>query len=236
MDRKTKSIAITRYNYILMPEGEEEMLDEEGLNNHYTEYDPEGRPLKEISYNASGEFEEMYGYEYDSNGHLLHERYYPAEDEMAEEKTFSRDASGRITEARKRYQDGSVDTILYAYDADGNLLTLTTVNDEGETEQVEAFEWEGGELAGHLVTDVLGNPLEGPDLSTVKPSESRITHDEQGRVVLEEELNDNGEVVMAISRAYDDEGRQDTVDVYIDGQGQRITRHYFLKYEYTFFD
>ena len=40
----------------------------------------------------------------------------------------------------------------------------------------------------------------------------------------------------AIRRTYTDDDFPDTVDVYPDGLGRRVTRHYVLQYEYTFFE
>jgi hypothetical protein len=141
-----------------------------------------------------------------------------------------------ILRALKHYQDGSLDTITYEYNGDGQLVKRITTTDEGEVEQVETFEWENGELVSHQIVDEDGELIEGPEESSSKPGETRIAHNEKGQVITEEELDDNGEVYMSVNRTYDDDGLADEVDVFIDGRGQTISRHYFLKYEYTFFE
>jgi hypothetical protein len=188
-----------------------------------------------MRYNRQGEFEEMFDYQYDEKGNLVRERYYPAEDDIAEEKTFHRNEAGQISHVLKHYQDGSLDTITHEYNETGLLICCTTTNDEGETEQVETFEWENGEITGHQVTDENGDVIPEPE-NLIKQGESRVTRNEKGQVITEEELDDNGEVFMTINRSYHDDGLADEIDVFIDGMGRAASRHYFLKYEYTYFD
>jgi antitoxin component YwqK of YwqJK toxin-antitoxin module len=234
MEKKTKSITVTQYDYIINPDNEEE-IDPLGHPNHYSEFDADGRPLKDIKYNRAGEFEEMFEYAYDEHGNLVRESYYPVEGEVAEEKTFIRNEQDLVVQALKQYQDGSLDTITYVYNEAGELIRRTTTNDEGEIEQVEIFDWANGEIANHLVLDENGDPMPEPE-NLIKPNESRITHNENGQVITEEELDDDGEAFMVINRSYFDDGLADEVDVFVDGRGRGISRHYFLKHEYTFFD
>jgi hypothetical protein len=235
MEKKTKSITVTQYDYILRNVNDEE-VDIHGHPNHYIEYDKDGHTLKETKYSRQGEFEEMVVYAYDDQGNLCCESYYPAEDEIAEEKTYIRNEAGQVVSALKKYQDGSLDTISYEYNSAGELIKLTTTTDEGEVEQVETFSWENGVLVDHLTVDESGEAVEEPDAGNIKPGESRITRNEQGQVITEEELDETGEVYMTVNRSYDEYGLAREVEVFIDGQGRAISRHYFLKYEYTFYE
>jgi antitoxin component YwqK of YwqJK toxin-antitoxin module len=234
MEKKTKSITVTQFDYIITPDNEEE-VDEHGHPNHYTEFDPEGNALRDVRYNRLGEFEEMFEYSYDAKGNRTREVYYLSEDEVAEEKTFEHDEEGQLLRAFKHYQDGSLDTISYAYDEKGQLKSCTTTTDEDEIEQVETFEWENGELVGHVVTDENGDEIPEPE-NLIKPSETKITTNEKGLVVTEEEVNEEGDVYMTINRSYLENDLPDEIDVFIDGMGRAVSRHYFLKYEYTYFE
>jgi len=98
------------------------------------------------------------------------------------------------------------------------------------------MEWENEELLSHVVTDGEGEPLAGPDLSRIRTAPPRVTRNEQGQSVLEEDLDEEGNVVMSVKRTYNSDGRPDEVEVTMDGQGRSLSRHYFLKYEYTFFE
>jgi hypothetical protein len=235
MEKKTKSITITQYDYIIRNVNDEE-VDIHGHPNHYSEYDQDGRPLKEIKYSRSGDFEEMLEYGYDDHGNIVRESYYPSENEIAEEKTFVRDDTGKILRGLKQYQDGSLDTITYEYNDSGQLVKRVTTTDEDEIEQVETFEWKNEELVNHQIVDGSGESILENDVTNIKPSQSRITQNEKGQVITEEELDEDGEVFMTVNRRYDDDDRIDEVEVFIDGQGRAISRHYYLKYEYTFFE
>ena len=136
----------------------------------------------------------------------------------------------------KNYQDGSVDTTTCEYDGSGQLVKKTTTTDEGEVEQMETFKWDNGMLAGHEIVNGEGEILSGTDEVPANPNQTRIVHNEKDQVISEEELDENGEVYMTVNRTYDEAGRADEVEVFIDGRGQSFSRHYFLKYGYTFFD
>ncbi len=235
MEKQTRSITITRYDYFIRDINDEE-IDIRGNRNQYSEFDPEGRLLKEIHYNRNGEFEEMTELQYDDRGRLVHEAYYPAENELAEEKSHQWTEEGRMEKTLKHYLDGSVDTSVYEYNDLGQVTRIVTTSDDGEVDQVETMEWVNGELVKHTVADGEGDPVEGPDMSRIKPVQSRVTRNEQGQPVLEEDLDDNGNVVMSVRRSYDSEARTTEVEVNIDGQGERLSRHYILKYEYTFYE
>ncbi len=235
MERKTKSVTITQYDYIIRNINDEE-VDIHGHPNHYSEFDPDGRPMKEIKYNRQGEFEEKITYGYDDRGNLMRESYYPEENELAEEKTFVRNDAGVIIRALKHYQDGSVDTINFEYNEDGELIKRITITDEGEVEQIETLAWKNGEIIDHQIVDEDGELISQTDVSNIKTGQSRVTHNEKGQVVTEEELDEDGEVYMTVNRSYDDNGLANEVEVFIDGQGRAISRHYILKYEYAFYD
>lgn len=235
MNKKTRSISVVRHNYILRHDREDE-LDETALPSHYTEMDSAGRTIKEISYSAAGDFEEMFEYAYNEKGFLAHEKYSPEEGFVAEEKTFIRNDEGRLIEVKKRYQDGSVDTIDYQYDESGNLVRMTTTDDEGEVEETETFTWENGELSGHEILDADGDPVPAPDPVELPAGNARITRDEQDRVILEEDLDDDGEVITSIARNYREDGLPESTEVFIDGQGRTLTRRYILRYDYTFYE
>jgi YD repeat-containing protein len=155
---------------------------------------------------------------------------------IAEEVTYFRDDSGRVSHTEKHYQDGSVDTTRYAYDDAGQLTGKTTTSDEGETEQIETFIWDQGKVVAHEVTDGAGNPAETEYPGRIDQHEIKVTRNEHDQVVSEEELDENGETLMTVHRSYNPDGTAHEVEVFQDGRGRTISRHYFLRYEYTFFE
>jgi hypothetical protein len=235
MEKKVRTITITQYDYIIRNVNDEE-LDLQGHLHNQSEFDPAGNVLKEVRYSRQGDFEEMIAYEYDDHGNLAREAYYPAEDEMAEEKLFERDSHGILERIVKKYQDGSVDTTTCEYDENRRLIRKTTVNDEGEVEQVERFEWDQDRLVSYEAVDMDGDPLPGPEEVPADPERSNVTRNEKGLIIAEEELDEEGRAVMTIKRSYDENDRPVEVEVFVDGRGRTLTRHYFLRYSYTFFD
>ncbi|MDD4604095.1 MAG: DUF2963 domain-containing protein [Bacteroidales bacterium] len=235
MKKKIKSITITQFDYIIRNVTDEE-VDIQGHPNHYSEYDPEGHPLKEVKYDRRGNFEEMITYEYDGTGHLICETYYPEENEAAEKKTFEYDGSGQLIHAFKHYLDNSVDTIDYEYDGAGQLIKKTTHNEDGEIEQVEKFTWEEGKLIREEIFDDSGESLSLWEDRPVDMKNTRITRNEKGMVIKEVEVNDQEEILSTIERIYDEEDRALETRVWMDGRGESFSRHYFLKYEYSFFE
>jgi hypothetical protein len=235
MEKKIRSITVTQYDYIIRDVNDEE-LDIQGHPHHYSEYGTAGNIVKEIRYSRQGEFEEMLEYEYDDRGNLTRESYFPEENELAEEKVFEYDETGNPVRAFKKYQDGSVDTTTFEYNDDRRLVKKTTVNDEGEVEQVEQFTWDKDNLVSYEAVDAEGNDITGPVETTPDPDRSRITRNEKGQVVTEEELDETGQVIMTVKRTYDADDQADEVEVFLDGRGKTISRHYYLKYSYTFFE
>ena len=235
MEKKTKTITITKFDYIISNVNDEE-LDIHGHPHHYSEFDAGEHLLKEISYNRDGNFEEMVEYGYDSAGNLIRESYYPVENELAEEKTFERNDSGQIIRTLKHYQDGSLDTITSEYNGSNQLIKQITTTEEGEIDEIETFEWENGVIVNHKLVDGTGEMISLPDENQVKPDQTRVVQNEKGQVIKEEDLDDEGEVFITVNRTYNEDGSPGEVDVFIDGRGKTISRHYVLKYEYTFFN
>ena len=235
MEKKIKEITITQNDYIIR-NVTDDALDIQVHLNHFSEFDQAGNLSKEIKYNRHGEFEEMYEYAYNEKGQLISESFYPLENELAELNKFERNESGMIIRSFKHYQDSSIDTTTYLYDESNQLIQKTTTSDEGEVEQVESFEWDNGAMVRHEIVDGDGDPIDLPDEGPAPAHAAQITRNDKDQVIHEEELDEHGEVYMTINRSYDDDGRPEEVEVFIDGRGRTISRHYFLKYSYTFFD
>lgn len=234
MEKKIRSATITQFDYIIRNINDEE-IDVHGHLHSLTEYNEQGFPVRDIRYTNAGEFEQMYVYEYDEAGGVTRESYYPEEDQLAEETIFFRNDSGRIVRSEKSYQDGSTDSTEYLYDEGNHLIRKTTISDEGELEQVEIFEWEGDQIISHTVEDGSGESILVPGLRNEQLNETRITHNDKGQVIHEEEINAAGDVIMTVDRKYNEHDLAQEVTVMIDGQGVSPSRHYFLRYEYTFF-
>jgi hypothetical protein len=235
MAKITKSITITQYDYLLRGIHDEEPEVAEHLN-HHTDFDPEGRTLRDIRYMRDGGFEEMIEYSYDPEGRLLTERFYQAEDEISEEIAYHYGDSQKAVSAEKRYADGSLVSIGFEYNDQGLLIRKTYTDEDDQIEQTEVFTYEKGSLIKVEAFDEEGNLMSIPYQDETLSSRTRVTRNDAGQVILEEELDMNEEVIMSVSRSYLDDGRPSETEVFMDGQGRAISRHYILRYSYTFFD
>jgi hypothetical protein len=217
-NKQVLSVTITRYDYIIRNVNDEE-LDLHGHRSSYTEYDRDGRLVKEIRYDRSGNVEDMHLYRYNERGFLITDAYYPEEDLEAEKTTYEHNDRGLPVKSTKQYLDGSTDTVTYFYDDTDRLIRTVTTSDD-EPEEVETF---GEEENPEQVL-----PADEEDQDT------RIIRNDQGQVILEEVFSSAGELITRISRRYNEDGSPHETEVFIDGEGKTITRHYFLQYEYIF--
>lgn len=119
---------------------------EKGYLESLTEHDENGNVISEITFLPDGTVEGKYEYIYDDKGNLIEEINYFSENEIAERKTYVRDDKGTVSEAFIHYQDDTKDRINYEYDEKGNLIKKTTINEDGEVESEETFEYQNGKL------------------------------------------------------------------------------------------
>ncbi len=220
MKKNIKSITITRNDYVVRNITDEE-LAVKGHLSQYTEFDIEGRPVKEINYDTEGRFEEMHQYGYDPEGHLVTDSYFPEEELEAETTRYDYNSEGLVSSSSKRYLDGSVDTTRYYYDPRGKLEKKVTISDDGEPDEEEFFSQEE-EVIAETSSDPAGN-------------EMNVTRNDNGQIILEERITPDGTVISRVERMYDEEGKPLETVVFIDGQGQRISRHYILHYGYSYY-
>lgn len=221
MNKKIKSATITQNEFIIRDVTDEE-LDIRGHLSQFTEYDRDGRTLKEIKYDRMGIFEDMHLYTYDEKGMPVTESYFQQEHEEAEKTTFEHDGSGHLMKSRKKYLDDSVDTTTYYYDENKRLVKKVITSDDDEPEEVELFEVEETHTA---------EEVQDEDDNNVQ-----LTRNEKGKIILEEVFSADDELLTRVERKYDSEDNLSEVEVFIDGQGKTFTRHYILRYDYTFFE
>ena len=219
MNKKIKTLTVTQKDYIIRDVTDEE-LDIRGHLSQFIEYDREGHIVKEIKYDRMGHFEDMHLFTYDEKGLPLSESYFPEAGQEAEKTTFEHNESGTLMQSRKQYLDGSIDIAKYFYDTTNRLIKKVTTSDDEEPEE-EVFE-------------KFENETEA-DTGNEDGSEFQVTRNEKGQIIKEEVFSENKELLTCVDRRYDEDNLAE-VEVFIDGQGKTITRHYILEYEYVFFE
>jgi hypothetical protein len=209
----------------------------------YTEFDSAGRQIKELSWDAYGNVEQMLLAEHDDNGLLLKQEVYLDEDELSEEHLFEYDDKGRITLERRIYIESGEEFIHYGYDSDGHLVRKTYTDEEGETESYEEWEYEGDLPVaerrfeeGSLVFEHQRSYEDGRltrELIREDLVETEINHQEGNPEIRVESRN--GRVVSSQSLHFDENGRvfrvdessekgRTQVDVSYDEAGKEVLR------------
>lgn len=111
-----------------------------------TEFDPEGRQLKESSWDLNGEYEQLLVSEYDEKGQLAKQDVYFDERHLSETRTFTYDDQGRLIKQVAEYIEGGKEEMLCHYNPDGMLVRREYLGEDGEEEALEINEFEEKKL------------------------------------------------------------------------------------------
>jgi YD repeat-containing protein len=116
-------------------------------------YDENGNLLEDVKFDTSGEEGGRSIYRYDVKNRRISEETYDADGNLEEKLTFEYDAEGKVVKSYVHYLDDSKDTIAYQYNSDGKLTSKIWTNDEGETERIEKFVYNGDLLISEEMTE-----------------------------------------------------------------------------------
>ncbi len=233
MAKSVKTLSVYRKNIIPAAnhESEEVLLTT-------TEYHAShGKPLKEIQYSPEGEPEHVVEYEYDDHGFLVREEMREADSTLMSKKTFEADQKGRRFKEYGHYADGTYDAITFHYDDSDQLVRKVAVDEEGQTEFTELFEYQEGRLVreavldeddflasetlmhydeeGHLEESVVRDLVEGTEVR------KEFVHDDNGRGKGFVAYNENDEPVERVVLRYNDKGH--LVEVVDENKRQKNT-------------
>jgi hypothetical protein len=188
-------------------------------------YDAEGQLIVTIRKDDEGETEQVERFHW-ADGRLIMEEIFDGGENPVSRRSMKYDEKGNITE-------------LLAWNAedDAEIRTVSEFDDAGELISVKRFDNDGDLLDAHIFqTDEDGNKVSFTENSYGPRVQSQIVYNAKGKPVKEEEVTEEGDVLTRVERKYDEDDRELETEVFIDGRGQAISRHYFLKYEYTFFE
>jgi YD repeat-containing protein len=120
------------YEYDMDEKSSFEFFSLFGVQQHHTkyEYDSAGRVTKETNYSWQTPGDSM-EYEYDANGNLIKETYMSGDKSIVRETTKEYDAQGRLIRESTRDNGEDSHEILYAYNANGNLISMMAYHANG---------------------------------------------------------------------------------------------------------
>jgi hypothetical protein len=214
MGKKISKRTTNRYNFVYSQEKDQWVVGSNYISA-VQEFDMEGHMLKESTFNADGEPEELNEYKYDEQGRLAEELIYFEAKEVAETHRFEYDGEQLLKEF-VFYQDGSEDTISFTYNSEGKLIEKVLIDSDGEMESREKFEY-SGELLLH--EEVLG-----PDEQPI--SDSRYSYDEKGNLIETILWTQEDGELGRIVHEYDENGKRDCTERY-NPSGQIVARTTF---------
>ncbi len=145
MKKLIKSITSYREDYLLK-NAQTDKIDTKKFKLSYTEYNKQDKIIEDIRYNQDGSIEQMYKYRYDDKGQMIEETLSYSEDETAEKRTFELDDKGLVKKEFRPYLDGSVDTLVYNYDSENNLIEKTIIDSDNDIDSKEVFEYNNKKL------------------------------------------------------------------------------------------
>lgn len=156
-------------------------------------YDEHGNVLEDNKFDSSGDEGGKIIYRYDDKNRRIREETFDADGNLEEKLTFEYDADGNVARSFVHYLDDSKDTIDYQYNSDGKLTSKIWKNDEGETERIEKFVYDGDLLISEEIIE------EGEQVM-----KNVFAYDEQGKMTGAEFSNEEEDYTTA--HDYDDNG------------------------------
>lgn len=143
-------------------------------------FDDRFNKIKEVILSEEGDEEQIILYSYNNDNKLIAEQHQFIFDEI-EEKTNFIYHDGLLVEKRKEFSYGSIETTIYSYNQDKLPTLIKVVDDHGEEEESEVFEYEGK----NLIHYVKQNALIGKD------TELWLKYDEKNRLIEEKKWTHN---------------------------------------------
>lgn len=220
MAKKKKSIAVLKKS--LFPSDSKKAKTNQKARKHsYTEFDEKGKIVLEIKYNEEAEVDERLETIYDENGFVKDEKSFFEGKELSNHESYERDDRGEIIKSYKHYQDGTMDTINYKYDSDGNLIEKVTIDSYNEVEAKEIATYENENLIVKEVYEY--DELMGKETFQYDESGNMIEHhvwspdegnnfykhmyDEKGNLIQSNQYNNKEELSGKAVYSYNDEGK-----------------------------
>lgn len=137
-------------------------------------FDKKFNKIKEIIWSEEGDEEQIIEYVYNEENLLISEKHYFLFDEIEEITNFKYE-NGLLVEKLKEFSYGSVEITRYTYNDDKLPLSIVVLDEDGQEEESEKYEYNGKNLI-HFIRQ---NALIGKDV------EVWMQYDDQQRLIEE---------------------------------------------------
>lgn len=187
-------------------------------------YDEAGRLVRKVIADDEGEVERIETLSY-SGERLVHELATDGQENMLFEVRYVYDEDGLLEEVHiNNPEEGTAYQKVHEYDTDGKKTATLVYDQNGEL--IERYLFELNEQ---------GHPSSVVEETRTKKNALKMTYDEQGNVVYQEEHDLAGELVNRVERRYDGEGRLVESHVAFRNPMLGVIQEYSVFQEYEFF-
>ncbi|MFW6352631.1 MAG: hypothetical protein ACOC2E_09600 [Bacteroidota bacterium] len=132
------------------------------------------------------------------------------------------DEKGNITEeAEQNLEEGITKIKKVEYFPSGNKKEVLTYTNDDLTGKVTMTEDEKGQIVKII------------EETPCQKNTTIMKYDDSGNIVYQEESDRKGKLISHVTRQYDDENKMISSQVFIDGQGRRLSRNYTLRHDYV---
>lgn len=187
-------------------------------------HDEAGHPVKKQITDEDGLVESTILYTYEGD-RLVEEKELDENEDIVSLQTWSFDRHGHPLEHTEwDAQNERMIRMVEEYDGIGRRRKISRyINDRLVDRQ--SFE-----------LDEKGRLIRIHDENERFRSTHSLTYDKDDNLILQEEVDPQGEVITRIERQFDQENRLLESHVYIDSRGHRMNQKYTVRYAYEFFD
>lgn len=187
----------------LLRGGNEENSEEEVLSL-VAVYSPLNLLLSEQKYDLNGDLEEVHTYTYDENGRIVEHLLEIPEDGISERFVTNRNPDGFPVLIVKFYGEDSGEQTEYTYGTHAQPIAILRLDADGEFDASEELQYDD---QSRLIVRKVKSATDGE-------KEFRFKYDENGRLISEEELDKDGNMVSRVDSEYDEEGKETVVAKY----------------------
>ena len=176
-------------------------------------FDKNKNKIREVILSEEGDEEQIITYNYDSDGNLISEKHHFLFDEI-EENTVFKFENNLLIEKKKEFSYGSIETTVFSYNDHKLPVSIKVLDEDGQEEESETFEYEGKNLIHFLKQ----NALIGKD------TEIWFKYDEKNRVIEEKRWTHND--LKTLTTYYDYTNDEDEPNIKIkNDKGAVVEAH-----------
>lgn len=185
-------------------------------------YDDEGRLLRKSTVNDEKEEEELEVWKFDDDREVFYEKQEYGDPVFREIQEYDADGRPVVVKLWERLDDRT-------------MIHKISYNSNGKKERIEKLNGEGKRISIIEIPAFKDDePLEIVETTTSGKKRITFEYDDNGRVVLQQEYNEEEQLINTITRKYNEVGLIKETEVDTDRRGVGMNIRYRIEYEYEY--